>query len=159
MNKLRILRLCVASIFSIFALLSPIQLAATTQPSAVSETIVQDLNCLASVIYHEARGEPKIGQLAVAHVVINRMESGRFPDSLCDVVYQKISNVCQFSWVCQPAKRKEAPDLSAKEVAWEVLVKGVKDPSKGSLFFHSTQINQTFNRKKTVVIGNHVFYK
>ncbi len=159
MNKLRISRLCVASIFSIFSIFSPIHLAAEEQPISVSGTITKDINCLAEAIHHEARGEPKTGQLAVAHVVLNRMMSGRFPDSLCGVVYQRNSGTCQFSWVCQPGKRKEEPNSTAKEIAWDVIVNGAKDPSKGSLFFHTTNLGQIFNRKKTVVIGNHVFYK
>ena len=159
MNKLRILRLCVASIFSIFCIFSPIPLAAEEQPISVSTSIVQDINCLAAAIHHEARGESKVGQLAVAHVVLNRMASGRFPDSLCGVVYQRTPNSCQFSWVCQSSKRREEPNSTAKEIAWDVVMNETKDPSKGSLFFHTTNLGQAFNRKKTIVIGNHVFYK
>lgn len=158
MNKLRILRLCVASTISIFCIFSPIHLAAEEQPISVPISSARDIGCLAEVIHHEARGEPRSGQLAVAHVVLNRMTSGLFSDSLCGVVYQKNSGTCQFSWVCTN-KRKEEPSSAAKEVAWDVLMNRTKDPSRGSLFFHATNLDRIFNRKQTVVIGNHVFYK
>ena len=50
--------------------------------------------CLALAIYWEARNQPTIGQLAVAQVVVNRVESKRWPSTICDVVWQKK----QFSW-------------------------------------------------------------
>jgi spore germination cell wall hydrolase CwlJ-like protein len=62
----------------------------------------RELRCLAEAIYFEARGEPERGQLAVGRVIINRAESGRYPDSICGVVYQNAHkrNRCQFSFAC-----------------------------------------------------------
>src|SRR3546814_1697830 len=58
-------------------------------------TIDPELRCLAGAVYFESRGESLAGQLAVAHVIINRAESGRFPSSYCGVVHQR----SQFSFV------------------------------------------------------------
>ena len=61
------------------------------------------LVCLALNIYHEARGEGMMGKYAVAHVVMNRVEHERFPDTVCDVITQRRNNrlhQCQLSWYC-----------------------------------------------------------
>ena len=69
-----------------------------------------DKECLAKNIYFEAKNQPLIGQLAVAIVVMNRVEDHRFPDTVCEVVQQgptlawtenfPVKNKCQFSWYC-----------------------------------------------------------
>ena len=62
-----------------------------------------DIECLALNVYFEARGEPFVGKLAVAHVVLNRMRDRRFPASACMVVKQggdRVRHNCQFSWWC-----------------------------------------------------------
>ena len=66
----------------------------------------RDLRCLSEAIYYEARGEGTKGATAVAEVVLNRTESSRFPNSVCDVVYSKYKNICQFSFVCNGAMKK-----------------------------------------------------
>lgn len=62
----------------------------------------RDLRCLAEGIYFEARGEPWRGQLAVGRVILNRVASKQYPDTVCDVVYQNshLHNRCQFSFAC-----------------------------------------------------------
>ena len=77
--------------------------AAELQASPITaEVRDKQLDCLAKNIYHEAKGEPFEGKVAVAQVTINRAASGQFPSDICKVVYQK--NVvydkvlCQFSW-------------------------------------------------------------
>jgi hypothetical protein len=75
----------------------------------------QETECLATNIYFEARGESVEGQKAVAFVTLNRVESDKFPNDICSVVYQAkhsrwwaehrdrlvpIRNQCQFSWYC-----------------------------------------------------------
>ena len=65
------------------------------------------LMCLALNVYHEARSEPLQGQAAVAHVVLNRVASGRWPDDVCSVVhqgYEKGRFKCQFTWYCEDRK-------------------------------------------------------
>ena len=66
-----------------------------------------ELSCLAEAVYFEARSEPFVAQLAVANVILTRVDSHRFPDNICDVVHQAkkwkgkpIRNKCQFSYWC-----------------------------------------------------------
>ena len=67
----------------------------------------RELQCLSEAIYFEARGEPLIGQLAVGNVIMNRVSSPRFPNTICKVVHQgrkingqMVRNKCQFSYYC-----------------------------------------------------------
>jgi N-acetylmuramoyl-L-alanine amidase len=117
-----------------------------------------EFRCLSHNIYHEARGEPLIGQRAVARVTLNRKDSERFPDDICSVVYQK----GQFSWTTKNPRIKNS-DAFATSRAISILAVvnynlEADDPTNGSLFFHSTHINPGWKRKKSVRIGNHVFY-
>ena len=59
-----------------------------------------ELFCLSLILYHEASGEPRVGQLAVAEVVLNRVIDGREPDTVCDVMEQERNGVCHFSFWC-----------------------------------------------------------
>jgi len=67
--------------------------------------VEKQLQCMARNIYWEAASEPFEGKVAVAQVTINRVQSGKFADSVCGVVYQKTKFfekvVCQFSWFCE----------------------------------------------------------
>jgi spore germination cell wall hydrolase CwlJ-like protein len=73
--------------------------AAPVDPQAYQRRQAQ---CLARAIYFEARSEPVDGQFAVARVVLNRTESGHYPDTICRVVYQnaRLKDRCQFSFAC-----------------------------------------------------------
>lgn len=128
----------------------------------------KQLDCLAKNIYHEAKGEPFEGKVAVAQVTINRAASGQFPSDICKVVYQK--NVvyekvlCQFSWYCDQATMSKPKNTAAyKEsqiVARKVLLEEFRLPSlKNALYFHATHINPGWKREKVATIGGHVFYK
>ena len=128
----------------------------------------RQLDCLAKNIYHEAKGEPFEGKVAVAQVTINRSTSGQFPSDICKVVYQK--NVvydkvlCQFSWYCEQATVAKPKNTAAyKEcqiVARQVLLEEFRLPSLNkALYFHATHINPGWKKEKVATIGNHVFYK
>lgn len=126
----------------------------------------RQLGCLAMNIYKEAGGEPFEGKAAVAQVTINRANSGKFPDDICKVVYQKDDRLglCQFSWYCQNntvirPKNNQAYNESM-EVAKKVLLEGFTLPSiKEALYFHSVDINPRWPHKKVATIGRHVFYQ
>src|SRR5690606_12801927 len=61
----------------------------------------RERRCLATAIYFEARGEPKRGQIAVGQVILNRVRSPLFPETICGVVYQgQMRKGCQFSFTC-----------------------------------------------------------
>ena len=109
------------------------------------------LLCLSSVIYHEARGESLEGQLAVAHVVLNRVESPHFPDTVCGVVTQPY----QFSWYPERPLVDHKADLAA-----EVLEGNTESPVGDSLYFHSLSYNPWGGSVQYVTrIGGHTFYE
>lgn len=117
-----------------------------------------EIFCLAKNIYHEARGEPLEGQIAVAQVTMNRVASGDFHKTVCGVVYA----YKQFSWTLD-SKRK-VTDIKAWEasvdIAAAVLTRSVQLPNFKATYFHTKQVNPRWNRNKRVVavIGNHIFY-
>jgi spore germination cell wall hydrolase CwlJ-like protein len=124
-----------------------------------------DVTCLALNVYHEARGEGLTGQIAVAHVTLNRAADPRYPDRLCEVVTQRSRNVCQFSWYCQRDSWKAYDSQSfrrALRVAVEAL-KGVRnDPTKGATHFVATSIRMpgwTRRMRQTAHIGSHRFFR
>ena len=133
----------------------------------------KQVDCLADNIYFESRGEPVAGQKAVALVTVNRARSGIFPKSVCAVVRQTTSSVCQFSWWCdadaryQVQRRKFAKReyAAAREVAMDVYLNYnlMKDVTKGALFYHAAYVPKTAigikGLKRTTKIGQHIFYK
>lgn len=116
-----------------------------------------DVVCLAKNIYHEARGEPIEGQIAVAQVTVNRVNSGEFQSNICKTVYANK----QFSWTEKPAKVKDRKAWEASVIiATAVLTKSIHLPDFKALYFHTRQIRPKWSRTKQVVakIGNHIFY-
>lgn len=116
------------------------------------------INCLAKNAYMEARGQGEEGMLAVIFTTLNRVKSGKFPDSICGVVYQSR----QFSWTSNRPPIKE-PEVyaKAKELAQEAVRGKHKDNTFGATYFHSTGIKPywTKDMKCTTKIGGHKFYK
>lgn len=104
--------------------------------------------CLSSVIHHEARGEPFKGQVAVAQVVLNRVKSPHFPNTICKVVKQRK----QFSWY--PKKKL----TNAKSKMARKIIKGHHtNPIGNSLYFSSN--NVFLGQRLTYKIGKHKFYE
>lgn len=139
----------------------------------ITARLAKQIECMADNIYYEAGIEPKIGKVAVARVVMNRVDDPRWPDTPCDVVYQGAkyskSNAhlqrgrCQFSWLCQ-GKRPERPDpkvyREAYEVAVEVLLHGKwQDRFKGLTFYHGDYVNPKWPYRFVKKVGRHLFYK
>lgn len=129
--------------------------AATPMP----ETMDDELRCLAGAVYFESRSESLAGQLAVAHVVINRAESGRFPRTLCGVVYQK----SQFSFV----RGGQMPPINTAHRQWRNAVAiaqiaregSWQNAAPGALFFHARHVSPGWNRPRIAQIDNHIFYR
>jgi len=71
-----------------------------TTYNALTADTKKQVTCLAENIYFEAGHEPKEGKAAVAFVTFNRIRSGNYGDSVCEVVQQKTNGTCQFSWYC-----------------------------------------------------------
>jgi spore germination cell wall hydrolase CwlJ-like protein len=126
-----------------------------------------ELTCLALNIYFEARSEPMEGKLAVAHVVLNRVGSDRFPETICAVVRQggeRTRHRCQFSWWCDGQSdepRNPAAWDAARLIAWFVYHGETADPTDGSLWYHADYVDpywrEAFNRGPQ--IGRHIFYR
>ena len=137
--------------------------------------------CLAQNIYHEARGEMIEGQIAVSNVVINRVKSKQFPNDICSVVYQRnqieiidkvlkllrIPAFCQFSWTCDPISNDSYKDLESwknSQLLAREIVQGTHDDlTNGATHYFNPMEVPTPHwanvYKKTIVIGNHHFYK
>ena len=132
-----------------------------------AEDRTRQLECLANNIYWEAASEPFEGKVAVAQVTMNRVESGRFADSVCGVVYQKNviyeKVVCQFTWYCEGTHKVKPvhPPLwrESQEVAKKVLLEGFRLPSlKDALYYHATYVNPSWGKPVLQKIGQHIFY-
>lgn len=120
------------------------------------ESIAHKVECLAKNIYFEARGESKLGMVAVAHVTINRTKAPGFPADVCSVVYQP----GQFSWTATRAKIVNTKIFQdARNIAMEAILGVSNDPTKGALSFHSKEIETGWKKRITTRIGNHVFYR
>jgi spore germination cell wall hydrolase CwlJ-like protein len=124
----------------------------------------QHIDCLTKNIYYEAASEPWEGKVAVAQVTINRVKSGKFPSDVCQVIYQKVQSVCQFSWYCEKDIIKKPINIKAyvesMEVAKQVLLDNVRVRSvKASLFYHADYVDPKWGKQPVTKIGRHVFYE
>jgi spore germination cell wall hydrolase CwlJ-like protein len=133
----------------------------------------KQVECLAQNVYYEAGYEPTKGQVAVAMVTLNRVNSGFYPKSICATMTQKIQETCQFSWWCDDYKRTKATTYryskhekvvfeKSREVALHTYMnyEKIDDVTKGALFFHTKEVTPNWkNVHVTTVIGNHIFYK
>lgn len=125
--------------------------------AASTSTTDAELNCLARVVLYEAGAESRAGQIAVAQVVMNRVRSPRFPNTICGVIYQR----GQFS-----AIRSYSPPRNARWTRALALAREVRDgnaaPVVGrALYFHAARVSPAFARNQTRVarIGGHIFYR
>jgi len=123
--------------------------------------------CLASAIYFEARGEPVRGQIAVAQVVLNRAFSGKYPDTVCGVVYQNANRhlACQFTFACDGipdvVKQPDAMER-AKKIAAETLDGKLWLPEVGkATHYHAYWVRPGWVREMTKLhkLGVHTFYR
>jgi N-acetylmuramoyl-L-alanine amidase len=126
----------------------------------------KELECLAKNMYHEAKGEGGLGWLAVGMVTINRAQSNRYPNKICDVVYQNNGKVYQFSWAGTKKKlTKPKKELYNEIYQLAVLIflhhQHMHDVTDNALFFHADYVDPYWNKKmkKTAKIGRHIFYK
>ena len=112
-----------------------------------------DVALLARLIYGEARGESYVGQVAVGAVVMNRIKSASFPNTMAGVIYQSYA----FTAV-DDGQINLTPDATAKKAAQDAM--NGWDPTYGALYYYNPRTATSawiFSRKTTVTIGNHVF--
>ena len=127
----------------------------SSSSSSSSNSSSSDLNLLARLVYGEARGEPYTGQVAVAAVVLNRVKSSSFPNSIAGVIYQSGA----FS-VVNDGQINLTPNETAKKAAQDAI--NGWDPTYGAIYYFNpnTATNKwIWSRPVTVVIGNHRFCK
>lgn len=132
------------------------------------------LVCLALNVYHEARDQPFIGQVAVAQVVMNRVDDWRYPDTVCEVVKQgqtyswkpdfPVRNRCQFSWYCDGKSDKPRDTYAyqmAQNIAHGVYYGNLDDFVEGATHYHATYVQPEWaeTKTKTVQIDDHIFYR
>jgi spore germination cell wall hydrolase CwlJ-like protein len=134
----------------------------------LSKEAKKQVHCLTENILFEAGKESDEGKLAVAMVTLNRVASSKFPDTICEVVYQKTAGVCQFSWYCDKnflARRKSIVGTPLYNEIREIAIftmmnyETVHDQTKGALYFHAVSVRPQWNLNVTAKIGNHIFYK
>ena len=121
--------------------------------------------CLADAIYFEARGESIEGQYAVAEVILNRVESSAYPNSVCSVIKQGgiRRHRCQFSFMCdgkfETIREPEAFAQSAK-IAMIMLKGAPRELTHGAMFYHSQSVSPLWSQNfhRTATIGDHHFY-
>ena len=126
----------------------------------------KELHCLSEALYFEARGESVKGQFAVAEVVLNRVNSPRFPNSVCGVIYQGTGKKfqCQFTYSCDGNKEVINDAASWKRVnkVAGLMLEGAKRPlTHGATHYHTKAVNPRWARvlPKTTTIGVHHFYR
>jgi N-acetylmuramoyl-L-alanine amidase len=164
-------------------LLAAVMLVTSTVANAKEQLYTQEqyphLHCLALNIYYEARGSSFADQLAVADVVLNRVDDARYPNTICGVVYQgkqkpswkdpnkmvMVRNACQFSWYCDgkaddPVKGDAW--VNAQQIAYlMVILEQHRGITEGATHYHATYVSPKWAKQKQLVgrIGQHIYYR
>lgn len=133
---------------------------------SVDNPDAREIRCLAQAIYFEARGEPVAGQVAVAEVIMNRVASDRYPDTICGVVFQgeHRRNRCQFSFACDGKSDKPVRTKAwaiAKEISLSTAM-GLQPVSvQGATHYHANYVEPQWSKElnRVAVVGNHSFYR
>ena len=135
--------------------------------------------CLAQNIYFESRSSNRADRMAVADVVLNRVQDTRYPDTICKVVNQgkqrpswkdetkmvMVRNKCQFSWYCD-GKSDWPKDMDswveAQQIAYNMVVfNDARGITEGSTHYHATYVSPNWAKDFALVgrIGVHIFYR
>ena len=121
---------------------------------------LKEYNVLLRIVEAEAGGEDITGKMLVANVIMNRIQSGRFPDTVTEVVYQKNPNgKAQFSPTVNG--RIDSVNVSQETVDAVERVLNGEDSSNGALYFRSVHSNGTWHDnalRRVAEHGNHIFY-
>ena len=153
--------------------LSPLSQPLEPEVSKYSE---RELECLALNSYFESRNQSVAGQIAVAQVVLNRVESPRFPNTICDVIQQgptyknwkgnelPVRNKCHFSWWCDGLSdipKDEETYRGILSLVTTIVEDKPLDITSGSLYYHADYSSPWWINSftQTMVIDDHVFYR
>lgn len=122
--------------------------------------------CLAKALYFEARGESVRGIFAVGEVILNRVDSNAYPDTLCDVINQGTGRLyaCQFSYTCDGRA-----EVISEQTAWQnvgkvarLLIDGApRELTDGATHYHTRAVSPSWAKRfpRTAAIGSHYFYR
>ena len=156
--------------------LPPVELSGPLPAIAMNDGITEDWlmsrpepsgnaewQCLTEALYFEARGESLEGQIAVAEVILNRVDSPLYPRTVCGVVKQRGGGGCQFSYVCQgkvKMREKHAADLAGR-IARAMLDGAPRILTDGATHFHTRGVKPSWSKRlaRTTEIGAHLFYR
>ena len=147
----------------------------------------KELECMTLNIYREANNQSVAGMIAVARVVMNRVQNRRYPGSPCEVIYEgpireswktkknpdlkkedriynPVRHKCQFSWYCDGKSDKANEELAWARsliIADNVLRGKIPDVTKGSTHYHAVYVKPYWSAslRKTVAYGSHRFYE
>lgn len=122
--------------------------------------------CLAQAVYFEARSEPFEGQVAVAYVILNRVKDRRYPNSICEVVFQNENrrHRCQFSFACDGLSDNPYEMVAwnvARRVAGGTLKNASSDVTGRSTHYHAKYVSPRWAKflQPTIQVGSHLFYR
>jgi spore germination cell wall hydrolase CwlJ-like protein len=138
--------------------------------------MITSLVCLATAIFFESRGEPKLGQMAVGQVILTRVADYRYPDTVCEVVKEgyyyswnpeiPIPDKCQFSFWCDGKPETIEDPVAyewAEEIAWGLLEGDLNiiDLTDGATHYHAYYVQPSWSERftQTVRINDHIFYR
>ena len=137
-------------------------------PGVVRESVefAASRSCLAEAIYHEARSESAMGQRAVADVVMNRVRSRAYPDTVCGVVFQgsHLSTGCQFTFTCDGSRRRapRGPSWERAQRLATLTLMGMNRPvTERATHYHTQAVQPVWSASlvETTRIGAHIFYR
>ena len=175
-HKMNFISIAMAGMLSVVPVLAQPQ---TKSAESMLDWNVNPIECLALNMYHEARDQGTAGILAVSAVVLNRVSDKRFPNTICEVVYQgpvreswkrngiyfPIKHKCQFSWWCDG--KSDTPHNKVQYQRLLVISKAILynnvptvDITDGALFYHADHITPGWakTKQRTTEIGDHIFY-
>ena len=128
-----------------------------------------EIQCLTRNIYFEAATEDRYGKIAVAMATLNRVRHPKFPNTICDVIYQgpRIKHkkyACQFSWFCDGKSdqmRDREIHQESRKIATLVLLFPNHDITEGATHYHANYVQTFWKRKLTLTrkFGKHIFYR
>jgi len=129
----------------------------------------REVHCLTRNIYFEAATQDERGKFGVALVVLNRVQSKKFPNTICGVIHQgpldgKSKHLCQFSWRCDGKVdkiRSKRVFAECRRIALLALFHKDRDITGGATHYHATYVNPRWAKylEKTIQLGDHIFYR
>ena len=149
--------------------LAALESYASFQPAHfdLAEQNSKEFDCLSKAVFYEARSESTLGQIAVAEVVMNRVKDYRYPNTVCEVVFQGSERTtgCQFSFTCDgamdrfPAKGRLW--RRSQTVAAHVMMNLNKPMTGSATHYHTNYVDPVWNKHliHTNTIGTHIFYR